>query len=151
MDAEEFDRIIQNAIDGEIEARDFYAAAAEKVEDPAVKDIFSQLSREEDGHRHRLLTIKSDPMAKVEFRKVTDFGVAEEQDWPKLSMEMKPADALQLSIKKEQAAMEAYLSLANSVDNAELKKVFEELSEMERGHKVYLEKLFVNVAYPEAW
>jgi len=151
MDAEQFDRIIQDAIQGEIEARDFYAAAADRVEAPAVKEIFARLSKEEDGHRHRLQTIKSDPMAKMEFQKVEDFGVAEEQDWPKLSLEMSPAEALQLSIKKEQAAMENYQTLASSIENAELKKVFVELSEMERGHKVYLEKLFINVAYPEAW
>lgn len=151
MDAEQFDSIIQSAILGEIEARDFYAIAAEKVEDPAVKEIFATLSREEDGHRHRLQTFKSDPMAKVEFQKVTDFGVAEEQDWPKLSLDMKPADAFGLAIKKEQAAMESYQRLAAAVDNAEFKKLFEELSAMERGHKAHLETLFVNVAYPEAW
>lgn len=151
MDAEKFDSIIQDAIQGEIEARDFYAGAAERVDDPAVKKIFERLSKEEDGHRHRLQTIKSDPMAKVEFQKVTDYGVAEEQDWPKLTLDMKPADALQLAIKKEQAAMENYQSLATSVDNAELKKVLTELSEMERGHKVHLETLFTNVAFPETW
>ncbi len=151
MDAEQFETIIQNAIEGEIEARDFYAAAAEKVDDAAVKEIFAQLSRQEEGHRHRLQTFKSDPMAKVEFKKVTDYGVAEEQDWPKLSMDMKPADAIGLAIKKEQAAMESYLGLADSMDNAEFKKLFSELSEMERGHKANLENLFVNVAYPEDW
>ncbi len=151
MDAEQFETIIQNAIEGEIEARDFYAAAAEKVADAAVKEIFAQLSRQEDGHRHRLQTFKSDPMAKVEFKRVTDYGVAEEQDWPKLSLAMKPADAIGLSIKKEQAAMESYQALAASMENEEFKKLFTELAEMERGHKVSLEKLFVNVAYPEDW
>lgn len=151
MDAEQFESIIQDAIQGEIEARDFYTGAAERVDDPAVKKIFARLSKEEDGHRHRLQTIKSDPMAKVEFKKVTDYGVAEEQEWPALSLDMKPADALQLSIKKEQAAMENYQALANAVDSAELKKVLSELAEMERGHKVHLEQLFVNVAFPEAW
>ncbi len=151
MDAEQFDRIIQDAIQGEIEASEFYAGAAERVDDPAVKKIFARLAKEEEGHRHRLQTIKSDPTAKVEFKKVQDFGVAEAQDWPKLSLDMKPADALQLSIKKEQAAMENYKALADAMDNAELKKVFLELSEMERGHKANLENLFVNVAYPETW
>jgi rubrerythrin len=151
MDADTFDRIILDAIHNEIEARDFYASAADRVDDPAVKEIFARLSREEDGHRLRLLTIKSDPMAKVEFQKVTDYGVAEEQGWPKLSLEMKPADALQLASKKEQAAMEGYQALAATMDKPELKKLFSELAEMERGHKAHLENLFVNVAYPEEW
>ncbi len=151
MDSQQFERIMENAIQGEIEARDFYAGVAERVTDPAVKKIFAQLSKEEDGHRHRLLTLKSDPTAKMEFQRVQDFGVAEEQDWPKLSFDMKPAEALQLSIKKEQAAMEGYQAMANSTDSADLKKVFGELAEMERGHKAHLEELFVNAAYPEAW
>jgi len=151
MDAEQFETIIQSAIQGEIEARDFYADAAKKVDDPSVKEIFTRLSADEEGHRHRLQTFKSDPMAKVEFQKVTDYGVAEAQDWPTLSLDMKPVDAIGLAIKKEQAAMESYQSLAGTMENAEFKNLFEELAAMERGHKAHLENLFVNVAYPEVW
>jgi rubrerythrin len=151
MDAETFERIILDAIDNEIEARDFYAGAADRVDDPAVKEIFARLSREEEGHRHRLQTFRSDPMAQVEFHRVTDYGVAEAQSWPRLSLEMKPADALQLAIKKEQAAMQGYQALAATMDDPELRGLFTELAEMERGHKAHLEDLFVNVAYPEDW
>jgi rubrerythrin len=152
MDAETFDRIMLDAINEEIMAREFYKAVAAKMKDPNVRAIFDGFSREEEGHRIKLEEFRFNPKAVVEFEKIPgDYKVAEAEDRPKLSFDMSPKDAFQLAMKKEQQAMETYLDLAAQCTDNEFKKLYEELAGMEKGHKRQLEELFINVAYPEDW
>lgn len=152
MDPDAFDRIMQESIAEEIAARDFYRAAARRVENESVREVFEQLAREEDEHRATLETFRYNPLARVTFERVQDFGVSEGQEAIRApSVDMAPKDALQLAMKKEQAAMMVYQRLAEGCSDAEIRKLYLELAEMERGHKARLETLFVDVAYPEVW
>jgi len=153
MDPEAFDKILIKSIEGEIAARDFYRAASERLRDEGVKKIFARLAEDEEQHRVTLETFRFNPLARVEFEKAAsdDFQVAEGEEIPDPSMEMTPRDAFQYAMKKEQEAMETYARLASRCQDAETRRLYEELSEMERGHKVELEELFVNAAYPEEW
>ena len=151
MDAETFDRIMLESIAAEIAARDFYRQAAERIADPAARDVFLSLSEDEEKHREILETFRFDPVARVEFEKVTDHGVAETEPLPDLGFDMKPAEAFQVAMKKEQEAMELYQRLADQCGDAEIKRLYGELAAMERGHKARLEDLFVDSAYPEKW
>jgi rubrerythrin len=47
--------------------------------------------------------------------------------------------------------MELYQSFADQCDDVEIRKLYSELAAMERGHKVRIENLFVDTAYPEKW
>lgn len=152
MDADAFDRIMQESIAEEIAARDFYRQAAQRIQDASVKAILEELARDEEQHRATLETFRFDPTSRVAFEKVADFGVAESQeriDTP--SVDMTPREAFQLAMKKEEQAMVAYGKLADGCSDAETRKLYRELAEMERGHKARLESLFVDVAYPEDW
>ena len=151
MNPDLFEELMLRAIEQEIAARDFYAEAARRVASPQVKDIFLEMSRQEEKHREILETFRFDPTARVAFARVDDFGVAEESDPLPLSFDLSPLEAFQLAMKKEQAAMETYLQWARVCQDSELKKVYQELAEMERGHKARIEELFVNAAFPEAW
>lgn len=151
MNPDLFEELILRAIEQEIAARDFYAEAARRVQGAHVKEIFLEMSRQEEKHRETLETFRFDPTARVAFARVEDFGVAEESSALPLTFDLSPRDAFQLAMKKEQAAMETYLKWARVCQNAELKRVYEELAEMERGHKARIEELFVNAAFPEAW
>lgn len=64
---------------------------------------------------------------------------------------MKPVDAIALAMKKEEAAMQQYTRLAQASMDAEQKKIFLELAEMEREHKTKMEAAFVDIGYPEVW
>jgi len=64
---------------------------------------------------------------------------------------MKPADAIALAMKKEEEAMNLYLSLAESCKDEAQKQIFKDLAAMERGHKFKMEKAFVDIGYPEVW
>ncbi len=64
---------------------------------------------------------------------------------------MKPADAIALAIKKEEEAMNVYSLFSQSSSEPEQARIFEELATMEQGHKVKLEELYTNMAFPEVW
>lgn len=151
MNPDSFDHLMLRAIEHEIAARDFYKEAAGRVTDRGVKDIFEELSRQEDRHREILETFRFNPSAQVAFERVDDFGLAEEADPVAISVDLSPKEAYALAMKREQAAMETYLRWAQVCQDPEIKQVYEELAEMERGHKARLEELFLSSAFPEVW
>jgi rubrerythrin len=151
MDPQIFDTIILQAIDEEIAAANFYREAARRMQDPSVKDIFERLAADENHHRDTLETFRFDPVARLEFEHVVDFHVSEKEAMPALSFEMTPREAFQLAMKKEEQALKAYTRMAEGCRHAEMRRIYLELAEMERGHKTKLEELFVNAACPEVW
>ena len=54
MDATDFQKIITNAIDSEVESYTFYKSVADRAKDANLKTIFLDLAEEEKGHREYL-------------------------------------------------------------------------------------------------
>jgi len=152
MDPLELERTFSIAVRREIEAYEFYGDVAGRMKDPSVRDIFARLAKEEMGHIELLEGFKCDPSLIMKFEAPRqDFKVAEATELPSLSIEMKPADALALAMKKEQQAVELYRSLAAASTDTGLKSIFENLAGMELGHKQRLESLFIDIGYPESF
>lgn len=151
MDPNVYNDIMSQAIEGEMEAARFYADVAGKTENAHIKDLFLTFSKEEIKHRQILESFRDDSAAAVSFEKVPDFHVSETVPEPSLSMEMKPADAIALAMKKEEAAMQQYTQMADACTDPDRKKLFLELAAMERGHKAKMETAFVDIGYPEIW
>lgn len=146
-----YDDILEQAIQGEIEAAQFYGDVAEKSDNAYLRELFQTFSAEEKKHRQILESFRDDPSAAISFEKVPDFHVAETVNEPALSIDMTPADAIALAMKKEEAAMRQYTELADACTNPDRKKLFQELAAMERGHKNKMESAFVDIGYPEVW
>ena len=151
MNLSEYKDVIKFAMANEVEAQKFYADAAETLSNPALKKMFLQLSEEEKRHREILKDIYVSNAIGDYFNEETDYKVSETVDEPELSMDMKPADAFALAMKKEEEAMRQYTALADDCPDAEKKKVFLDLAAMERGHKRKMEDAFVDIGYPEVW
>lgn len=143
--------ILRIAIDNEVEAYEFYLGVSEKAADDSIKAIFRELAEQEMGHRDLLTCYLSEDAKPLNFADLPDYKVAETVDKPKLSLEMKPVDAIALAMKREEEAMEMYQDLASSSSDEEQKKLFMNLSVMEKGHKARLEDLYTNMAFPEVW
>jgi rubrerythrin len=152
MDKRTLDTLLAAAIVRELESNAFYGEVAERSKNPNVKQIFAELAAEELGHRDVLEKVRLDPKALERFAAPkADYKVAEATEMPPLSIYMKPADAIALAMKKEQQSIDFYSGLASSASDAEMRKVFERLADMERSHKVRLETVFVQIGYPEAF
>jgi len=132
MKVEEYKKVIAMAVENEIEAFDFYTAAGEKVQDANLKDIFKDLAEEEMKHRNFLQGLLSQ-VKPMRFDEAQDYKIAEAVAKPKLSIAMKPAEAIALAMKNEEEAMTMYAELARCSTDQEQKEMFEALSRMEKG------------------
>lgn len=151
MKLNEYKDIIKMAIANEVEARKFYEDAANTLADPHLKALFTSLAAEEKKHRDILTKIYASDTIDRYFSEARDYKVAETIDQPALSMDMKPADAFALAMKKEEAAMKQYTRMADLCDDADKRQVFLDLAAMERDHKLKMETAFTDVGYPEVW
>ncbi len=151
MDLTDYRKIIEFAIKNEIEAQQFYAEAAQKVSDSFIKKMFTDFSEEEKKHEQILSGILSRESFDRYFTETRDYKVAETVERPKLSMDMKPSEAVALAMKNEEEAMKLYTDLAEECSDDETRKLFLDLAAMERGHKFKMEQAFVDIGYPEVW
>ena len=150
MKVEEYKTIISLAVGDEIEAYEFYLGVSEKVKDRNLKTIFKGLADEEKRHKISLEHFLSDARP-MRFNETKDYKISETVDKPRLSLDMKPSDAIALAMKNEEDAMNTYTELANYSSDQEQKEVFMALAKMEQGHKARLEDMYTNMAFPEAW
>jgi len=143
--------ILDMAILNEIEAHEFYKGVAAKTADKSVKGLFTEFAAEELKHRQLLEQLKKKPDLQAAFPASADYKVSEGVTLPALTTDLKPADAIALAMKKEEAAMRGYQGLAATAERPEAKQLFEGLARMEQGHKARMEDLYTNTAFPEAW
>jgi rubrerythrin len=151
MKTDDAKKIISTAIDREVEAYTFYRSIADKVKDPALKKLFTELAGEEKQHREFLQGMLSKDVSKMHFDAKKDYKVANAMPTPPLTADLKPLDGLVISIKKELEAMQMYTQLAKLSADVEQKLLFSQLANMESGHKARLEDLYTNMAFPEVW
>ena len=152
MNETDINKLIDFAIAQEHAAFEFYNAAYEKVTNPGVKQLFRELAQDENGHANLLEMYRRNKTVAELFRsQVVDYKIAETQDMPELSINMKPADAIAIAMKREQQAAELYRSLANNAIDKNVKEALESLANMEMGHKHKLENAFVGIGYPEVF
>lgn len=151
MTKEQYKKILEMAIGNEVEAYEFYQKASEKAKDASIKKVFSQLAEEEKGHEKLLAGFLSGDVKAMKFDEAADYKVSETVNKPKLSIEMKPKDALALAMKNEEEAMNMYAAFAQASTDQAQKQMFQQLSIMEKGHKAQLEEYYSNAAFAEVW
>ncbi len=152
MDIETYKQVISDAIKGEVEAKEFYEKVAERIKDNSLSELFKGFAREEASHENILTGILNQgkiQLAFFDFEK--DYSVAETIEMPTVNENMDLKGAIGIAMKNEEAAMKKYMALAENCNDGQLKKVFQDLAAMERGHKFKMEERFVDVAYPEIW
>ena len=151
MKPEDFKTVISRAIDGEIEAYNFYSDISKKVTDPALKRTFSELAGDESGHREFLQALMTQGSKELKVNETQDYKIADTLEIPALTLDMKPTDGIVLAIRKELDAMQMYTQLAMVAIDSEEKQTFLELAKMEKSHKTRLEDIYTNMAFPETW
>jgi rubrerythrin len=151
MEREAYQKIIGFAISCEIEAEAFYESIADKLNNTILKDLFMSFASEEKGHQMILRELYHNPGNEKKFDGSVDYKVSESIEFPKLTDDMKPADAFAIAMKSEEMAVIRYTILSKGCDDPEQRRIFDNLADMEREHKLKMEQSFVNAAYPEVW
>ncbi len=138
----------------EEEAHDFYVAAARKVKDQTLRELFEQLANDELGHRDFLKKLLEEDLPPMTIKaQPYDYRLAEEviEAKPDLSTDMPFAQAVALAIKREEEAMQTYAELAEEAGPGDMRTLFTNLKNMEQAHKTALEAVYMNVSYAEVW
>jgi rubrerythrin len=152
MDTLEINRVFSMAARREMEANAFYSKVAKSSENSEVREVFEQLAKEELGHFELLEKLKNDPSLPMKIpAPQQDYKLAEATEFPSLADVTIPKDAIALAMKKEQQAVEFYRNLSETAQDSELRDIFQNLANMELGHKHRLETVFVDIGYPEVF
>ncbi len=138
------------AIQGEIEGREFYRAMAKQTSDSKAKEMFMNLSNDEDMHLLFLKKLyeeykKNDKIELPELPKIREFDDLES---PIFTREFKnfikdkdlEMSALSIAMKLELESSQFYKKVANETDNKEIKELFLYLSKWEEEHFKALKK-----------
>lgn len=145
------DTIFDLAISRENAAHTLYTSLAGRMKNPAAKETFQALATEELRHKSLLTTLKAEPLTMTKFKPVVDYHITETESQPDTRPDMTLRDAVALAMKNEQQAALLYRSMAELTSDPDMRTLFENLMNMELGHKSTLEDLFVDVGYPEVF
>jgi rubrerythrin len=143
------DKILDYAIVKEQEAADFYRDLAGKMEKRAIKDVFEGFAQEEMGHKAKLMAVKDGHKLHISERQITDLKLSDHLVEPEPTKNLTYQDALIVAMKAEKAAYVLYNSLAETTDNADLKKLFGMLAQEEARHKLRFEVEYDDVVLTE--
>jgi len=144
-------KVLEKAIQKEIESQQLYRHLSEKMTDEAAQDAFRELARQEQGHQQLLERYLHGELkgGMLNEGQVVDYKIAEHLEQPQLYLEMKLKDVFLLAANREKASHDFYLSLAQIHPDGEVKRLIEELATQELDHKQKVEFLYTEVAFPQ--
>lgn len=143
MDNNKFLEIVQFAIDREIEAAEFYSKLSEQVKSDEGKVMLKDLERMELGHAGALEAFKRGSI-QISFAgdKIPDIKLSDFMVVPNQGEDITYQSIFVLAMKREEAAKNLYLKLADEAGTDEAKDMFFRLANEEAKHKFQLESLY---------
>ena len=134
-----FKDIMQFAIEKEEEAADLYADLASKSDKSGVKEMFSDLARQEEGHKAKLQGMDLNCLPGKGQAEVPDLKISDYLADVEVTAESSYQDILIFSMKREESAVALYARLAGDARDESGKALFQSLAEEEKKHKLRLE------------
>lgn len=144
-------RILEIAIQKEIESQHLYTELSQKVTNDAAKDALRQLTQQEQRHQNILEQYRQGELKAgvLSQGQVIDRKIAEHFDQPEVSPDMQLKDLFLLAANREMHSHRLYLALASLHPPGEVKRLLEELASQELQHKQKVEFLHSEVAFPQ--
>jgi len=142
MEEEQFKEIVKFAIDKEVRAFNFYKSASQVAKFSGAKELFSDLAKEEEGHRKMLEKLDMEKVAKARIEAVPNLKISDYMVNVKFKPDLSYADTLRAAMKMEERALKLYNDMKESNKDADLKKLFTLLANEESKHKYRLEKIY---------
>lgn len=130
--------ILDFAMEKEAEAVDYYNELAERMSQPATRNLFGAMAKQEQEHLEKLRTLRKDDFLKTaavrgDLSMFTGFLA------PSPGKELKSSDlsyqnALMLALEREESARKLYVNLAEIVEDEDLQGMFLTLAQEETLH-----------------
>jgi rubrerythrin len=139
MELQSFHDIVKFAISREEAAIKAYGDMRERAQFPGLKELLVELQDEEKNHKKLLENISEEQIQGLEVKDVADLKISDYLTEEPPADDMTFQDLLIIAAKKEQEAVELYTCLERSVEDEELKKLFQFLVQQEKSHKLKIE------------
>ena len=130
--------VLDFAIRNEEEAATFYREIASRAKNAVTKQVFEDYATEEDGHKSKLLKVKSSGTLKKAAGTVLDLKVGDYLV-ESVTADMDYQQMLILAMKKEKAAFRLYTDMAGAANDEGLKEILLFLAQEEAKHKLRFE------------
>jgi len=144
-------KVLQKAIEKEIESRFLYTELSQKVESEVAINAFQKLAQQEQGHQSFLEQYLRGELKEgaLSSGQVIDYKIAEHLNQPEIFPGMMLKEIFLLAANREKASHKLYISLAQIHPAGKVKKLLEELAVQELEHKQKMEFLYSEVAFPQ--
>ena len=148
------ERILQEAIEGEIESHRLYSDAVEMVQAEHVKDALRELAQEELGHKTALEKMLADPakmrydVRKMQESHVEDYRIGDHLIVRPLDVDSTFQDVCIFASRKEQQSYELYRDMAEQ-NEGEARALLEAMAKDELRHKNLVEGWYEEIVYQE--
>ena len=142
MDEKKFQEILKFAIEKEIQAFNVYKNASQVAKYSGAKELFLDLSKEEEGHRKLLENFSMEKVTQVAIKPIPDLKISDYMAEVEFRPDMPYADILRMGMKMEEHSLKLYHDLKESSKDENLKKFFSFLANEEAKHKLRLEKIY---------
>ncbi len=140
MTKDQFQEIINFAVEREREAQHFYDQAAGQAKWPHIKEMLLELKAQEEGHERYLLGLDMPKLSQTHIDPVPDLMISDYM----VDMEYKPdmdfQEIMVLAMKREEKAAKLYEDLGSTCTDPGVCKLFNLMAEEEKKHKFNLEK-----------
>ncbi|MEJ2471073.1 MAG: ferritin family protein [Desulfuromonadales bacterium] len=120
---------VRRAMQTEKNAMEFYQRGAEMMKNAEAKKVFELLAREEREHAEWFYNVY--PGEDIDLQKFLQADVDKQSDWMKELNQLDMKDfnerkAMELAMEKEKNLAQHLRAMAAKIDNAEVRKVFED-------------------------
>lgn len=139
------DDVLQYAIGQEQEAADLYRNLASQTKKPGMRQLYEGFAKEEEGHKQKLMTIKSERLLRPASSQTIDMKITDYLVEPSSDPDVGYQGALILAMKREKAAFRLYSDLAERAEDSDLRATLLSLAQEEAKHKLRFE-----IEYDEA-
>jgi rubrerythrin len=142
MDERQFKEVIQFAIEKEIHSFTFYTQASEATKYSGSKQLFSELAKEEEGHRKLIENLDLEKIRYARVEKVLDLRISDYMVEVTFRPDMSYDEILRMAMKMEEHSLKLDHDLKDSTGDEGIKKLFTFLAGEEAKHKLRLEKIY---------
>jgi rubrerythrin len=145
-------QILEQAIQFEEQAHNFYMGAIDMVKQPHVIDTLKDLAGQELKHKEKLQALMEgniESLLAVPQQKVQDLKLAEYLVAPTLGEDATFQDVLVVAMHREKSSNEFYGTMASIADDESAKTLFEFLAQEDLVHKNRIETLYDEIVYQD--
>jgi len=142
MDRQKFESVLDFAIEREKEAVKFYNDLIKQTKSFDIMETIRSIELMERNHITVIEKLKNQEIGDIVIQPVNDLKISEYLVLPEEKTPDNYQDLLITAMKREEFTHKLYLSLADNVEDPEVKKVFQKLASEEARHKLTFEKLY---------